>query len=312
MAAGAAAAMATPRTAHADANDLVLARLASRTVDGSGNLTAVTPDNTAFRSLASELGVVLAPQLLTPADTIGFGGFQFTLDATTTTTDPNGAYWRALEGSKDPAGSTTGPYGPSSMSTLGFWVRKGLWFPVPSFEFGVGAVHLGQSSTWAGQFYAKVSLVEGFHDLPLPSLSVRGGVSRLMTQRELDLTVASIDVTVSKHVGVGGTWRFDPYLGYNVLVIIPRSEVIDPTPNVDSNLPGNEADGQLNFVFHDQTNIDRSRVFVGAKLQYYVLQLTLEADFASAGSTDDDRMNVMAKDTAKSQRTLGLTAGLDF
>ena len=63
---------AAPGLAAADTTDLVLARLATRTVDpATGAVTGVTPDNTAFRSLASELGVVLAPHLLTPADTIG-------------------------------------------------------------------------------------------------------------------------------------------------------------------------------------------------------------------------------------------------
>ena len=304
---------AAPGLAAADTTDLVLARLATRTVDpATGAVTGVTPDNTAFRSLASELGVVLAPHLLTPADTIGFGGFQLTIDASTTTIDASAPYWRALEGSRDPTGMTTGAFGPSALSTLGFFVRKGLWLPVPSFEFGAGAVHLADSSAWTGQLYTKMSIVEGYHELPLPSLAVRGAVSRLMTQRELDLTVASIDVAVSKHVGVGGTWRFDPYVGYDWLVIIPRSEVLDPTPNIDPLAPGNQDDGKLNFVFKDQSDITRGRLYAGAKLQYYVFQLTLEAQFASAGSSNDDRASIMAKDTAKAQRTLAMSAGFDF
>jgi hypothetical protein len=56
-----------------------------------------------------------------------------------------------------------------------------------------------------------------------------------------------------------------------------------------------------------------------------VFQLTLEAQFALAGSSVDDRAgtndacmpssttsNCDAKDTAKSQRTLSLSAGFDF
>ncbi len=302
---------AAPGLARADDNDLVLARLAARTVGGNGMVTGVTPDNSAFRSLASALGVVLAPHLLTPADTLGFGGFQFTVDATTTTIDGAAPYWRALESAKDPTG-TTGPFGPSSMSTVGFFVRKGLWLPVPSFEVGAGAVHLGGSSAWTGQLYTKLALVEGYHQLPIPSIAVRGAVSRLMTQRELDLTVASFDVNVSKHIGVRGTWRLDPYVGYNVLAIIPRSEVLDPTPNIDPLAPGNQDDAKLNFVFKDQNDIYRNRFYGGVKMQYYVVQLTLEAIFASAGSTNDDRASIMAKDTTKAQRTLSLTAGFDF
>jgi hypothetical protein len=305
-------AAATP--ASADPNDLVLSRLADRVTDGSGTLTSVVGDNTLFRGLASQLGVVLAPHLLTPADTNGFGGFQMTVDYSTTTIDSGAQYWHARE-----SGTA------SSLSTVGFFVRKGMWFPVPSFEVGAGAVHLVDSSTWAAQLYAKLALHEGYHDLPLPSLAVRGAVSRMMNQRELDLTVASLDVLVSKHIGVGGTWRLDPFLGWNVLFIVPRSEVIDPTPNVDSLKMGNESDGLLNFVFKDQDSILRQRLFAGAKLQYYVFQLTLEYQYALAGTSVDDRAgtsdscslmatttNCDAKDQAKAQNTFSLSAGFEF
>ena len=183
---------------------------------------------------------MLAPHLLTPADTIGFGGFQLTVDYATTTIDADASYWRVLQSSPDPTGTGSGAHGDGMMRTVGLFVRKGMWFPVPSFEVGAGAVHLVDSHTWAGQLYAKLALHEGYHDLPMPILAVRGAVSRMMNQRELDLTVASLDIAVSKHFGIGGTWRFDPFVGWNLLMIIPRSEVIDPTPNIDPLAPGNE------------------------------------------------------------------------
>jgi len=297
--------------ASADVDDLVLSRLAVRQTDAMGNLTGVVPDQVSFRALSSQLGVVLAPHNLTPADTLGFGGLQFSVDASTTTIDQSAPYWRALEGTP-----------PTSMRTLGFFVRKGLWLPIPSFEIGAGAVHLVDSNIWAGQLYTKFGLQEGYHQLPLPSFAVRGAVSRMMNQRELDLTVASIDIEVSKHVGIGGTWRLDPFAGWNILMIIPRSQVLDPTPNVDG--LANPDDGKLNFVFHDQANIYRQRLFLGTKLQYYVFQLSLEAEFAFAGSSVDNRgtgmdctldpttTNCDTKDIAKAQTTLSLSAGFDF
>ena len=319
------AALGLPRVAAADSNDLVLNRLTTRTTDAMGNLTAVVPQSLEFRALASELGVVLAPHLLTPADTVGFAGFQFTVDAAATTIDSSAAYWRVRQGSANPTATSDGVQAPKSLRTVGFFARKGIWFPVPSFEVGAGAVHLVDSNTWTGQLYAKVGLAEGYHDLPLPSFAVRGAVSRMMNQRELDLTVASLDLTISKHVGIGGTWRFDPYVGWNLLVIIPRSEVIDPTPNIDSLAPGKVADGELNFVFKDQQNIYRNRIMLGAKFQYSIVQLTIEAVFALAGTSVDDRGGTSdmckpngttaacdAKDTAKAQRTISMSAGFDF
>lgn len=308
------AGLLAPTIAAADDHDLVLSRLGTRITDTSGNLTGVVGQNLEFRSLASQLGVVLAPHLMTPADTLGFAGFQFTVDYATTTIDANAPYWKVL---------ATPP--PSSLSTIGLFARKGLWFPLPSFEVGVGAVHLIDSQIWTGQLYAKLGLHEGYHQLPLPSVSVRGAVSRMLSQRELDLTVASLDVTVSKHFGIAGTWRLDPYIGWNLLMIIPRSEVIDPTPNVDPLTPGNEADSMNNFVFAEQDTILRHRIMLGAKFQYYLFQLTVEAQFALAGKSVDDRAGTSnpcmlasttascdAKDTAAAQRTLSMSAGFDF
>lgn len=301
--------------AVADNNDLVLSRLGTRITDpNTGEITNVVGQNLELRGLASQLGVVLAPHLLTPADTVGFSGFQLTVDYASTTIDKSASYWRVLEGTPD-----------SGMSTVGLFFRKGMWFPLPSFEIGGGAVHLVDSHTWTGQLYTKFALHEGYHDLPIPSLAVRGAVSRMMNQRELDLTVASLDVAVSKHFGIGGTWRLDPFVGWNMLMIVPRSEVIDPTPNVDPLMAGNEKDILLNFVFKDQDNIYRQRFFLGAKMQYYVFQLTIEAQFALAGTSIDDRTgtNEMctpmattascdAKDPAAGQRTLAMSAGFDF
>ncbi|HEU4734784.1 MAG TPA: hypothetical protein VFT22_43130 [Kofleriaceae bacterium] len=314
-----------PRRAAADPNDLVLSRLATRITGAGGQLDSVVGQNLEFRALASQLGVVLAPHLLTPADTLGFGGFQFDVDVSQTSIDSTQPYWRARAGSPDPSGENRVANGPSVLRTVGVFAHKGLWFPVPSFEIGVGAVHLIDSSTWTAQLYGKIGLQEGYHELPIPSLAVRGAVSRMMNQRELDLTVASLDITASKHFGIGGTWRLDPFIGWNLLFIIPRSEVIDATPNVDPLNPGDEMDANNNFVFKDQSTIYRQRLLVGAKFQYYVVQLTVEAQLALAGSSVDDRAgtsdpcqpgsttsNCDAKDIAAAQTTLSVSAGVDF
>ena len=197
IAALAAALVAAPGGASAGPNDLVLARLGTRVLDGSGNVTSVVGDSLELRALASQLGVVLAPSLLTPADTLGLSGIQLSLIGGQTSISASEDYWRARAGSPDPAGAGGVAHGPSGLRTIGAALHKGLWFPLPSFELGVGAVHLLDSSIWAVQASAKLALVEGYHDLPLPSLAVRGAVSRMMNQRELDLTVASFEALVA-------------------------------------------------------------------------------------------------------------------
>lgn len=306
-----------PRVATADTNDLVLSRLAVAQPSGT-----FVPQNLEFRELASQLGVVLAPRMLTPADTIGFGGFQFTVDVAQTGIDNGASYWRVREG-VDPG--ATGAVGSNSMQTVSFFVRKGLWFPAPSVELGVGGEHLVDSKIWAAQFYAKVGLVEGYHQLPIPSVSVRGGVSRMMNERQLDLTVVSLDALLSKHIGIGGTWRLEPFAGWDVLLIVPRSEVIDPTPQTDPLTMGNENDAKNNFVFKDQQTIVRQRLILGSKFRFHVLELTAELVYALAGSSVDNRVGTQdpctlmatttacdAKDAAKAQTTFSLSAGLEF
>lgn len=311
--------------ALADDNDLVLSRLATRVVNNDGMITSVIPQNRDFRALASQLGVALAPHLASPADTLGFGGFQLTADYSTTQIDSSASYWRAAEGSPDPTGAAGMDHTSGYLSTVGIFARKGLWLPLPSMEVGGGAVHLVDSSMWAAQLYAKLALQEGYHDYPLPSLALRGGVSRLMTQRELDLTVVSIDASISKHIGIGGTWNLNPYAGYDLLVIIPRSEVVDPTPNIDPLTDGNANDRALNFVFKDQDPILRQRIFLGAKAQFGAATITVEGQLALAGSSIDDRGGTStrceadapseqcdAKDIAAAQQSLTVSAGLEF
>src|SRR5574338_152726 len=101
--------------AHADSNDIVLSRLAKLATDSNNNVVGAIGQNADLRALASQLGVVLAPHLLTPADTLGFGGFQLTVDYSTTTIDSDASYWRVLQSSPDPAGTGGAAHGDGMM-----------------------------------------------------------------------------------------------------------------------------------------------------------------------------------------------------
>jgi hypothetical protein len=293
--------LAGPR-AHADDNDLVLSRLAD---NSSGR---VVPDNAAYRSLTSELGVALAPQLGTPADTLGWSGLELTTDMAFASVSGSPAYQRDA----------------STLSTFGIFVRKGLTLPVPSLELTAGTSHLFGSSMWTGQVTAKAALLEGFHGWAIPSVALRFGASRLFGAPELDLTTLSADVTISKTFGVGDRVRLSPWAGYNVLWIVPRSGVIDKTPQIDATVDPTDLDN--NFTFADQDTIVRQRLFIGAKARYGTLALSFEAVFAFAGSTTDDRGAAMscaaapasmkdtcnADDGAGAQQTYTLSLSANF
>ena len=122
----------------------------------------------------------------------------------------------------------------SSLTTVGGFVRKGLWFPLPAFEFGAGAIDVLGSHMYALQGYAKLALQEGFHDWVLPSFAVRGSVSQLLGTSQVNMTVWGVDVLISKAFSIGGTARIEPYFGWNVLFIDARSGVLDATPRCDA------------------------------------------------------------------------------
>lgn len=321
LAALAAALVAASGPARAGENDLILARLGDVVLDDSGEPVAAVGSNQDFRSLASELGVVMAPRLSEPADTLGVSGFRFSADLSWTRVHTDRPYWRALAGSPDPAG---GAHGDDFMTTVGLFARKGIWLPAPSFEVGLGAVHLLDSRLWAAQAYAKLAVLEGYHDLPVPSVALRAGASRLMGSSELGLTVVSFDASVSKAFGVGGILRAAPYAGWNALLILPSSEVVDKTPDVDPR--EQPEDAELSFLFADQDDIWRQRVFGGVKLKHYVVSLSLEASLALRGSSRDDRAGTSmrcgdapvptadcdSRDRAGAQLALTAALGLDF
>jgi hypothetical protein len=288
-----------PFTARAGDNDLVLARLGSCVSGGTIQTTCdmmsqdVVPNNQLFRSLASELGVVIAPRFTSPSDTLGYSGFQFSSDFGLTSISNDQPWWCATEEAN--AGCSEKPT--RWLPTFAVFARKGMWLPLPSFELGGGAMHVGGTdSMWAAQAYAKFAVHEGFHTWWLPSLAARGAVSRLMGSEQIDLTVASLDISISKSFGIKGTVNASPYFGWNYLWIVPRSEVIDKTPNVDA--VTTSGDIAMNFVFPDQDNILRQRWFFGLKLKYYVFALTFEGMIATAGDSMDDRSGTTLCDDA--------------
>jgi len=289
-----------------------------------------------YRSLMSELGVVVAPRLLTPADTLGYAGFQFSAELGITTINNNRTvngdtsnipYWNGIESVNRMSPNATRP--PSSLATVGGFVRKGLWFPIPAMEFGAGAVDVLGSNMYAIQGYAKIALQEGFHDWVLPSFAVRGSASQLLGTSQVNLTVFGVDVLASKAFSIGGTARIEPYVGWNALFIDARSGVIDATPSCDayaqhavtagSNatpgmcVPANDGtwnDLANNFTFKSQDVITRYRYYGGFKLKLSVMFIAAEFDFIQAGASRDSVADIA--DSSGSQESFSLSAGLDF
>jgi hypothetical protein len=341
------AALASQGRARAGNNDLRLLNLCPVDLntlecswiqrDGAGRVTGTAFDADAqsrFRSLMSELGFAIAPRVMTPADTLGFAGFQFSAELGVTNINSERkigspgnelAYWNGVQ-AVDPA-APTARRPDSRLTTVGGYVRKGLWLPLPAFEFGAGALSIVGTRMYVLQGYAKLALQEGFHGWWLPSFAVRGGASQLLGTSEVDMTVYSVDVLASKAFDIGGTARIEPFLGWSMLFIKARSGVIDATPNCDpfaapggpaptpqcaASQAGNGDDLNANFTFPEEDVITRQRFFGGFKLKLSVLFLTAQAEFALAGSSRDNSQAGGVADRSGAQQTYSLAAGFDF
>jgi hypothetical protein len=331
--------------ALAGSNDLRLLNLCDssagtcRWVDQSGTTTTVafgadTGATSRYRSLMSELGVVMAPRLQTPADTLGFAGFQISAELGTTQISRDKPFWNGVEG-VNPANTRVRP--DAWLTTMGLFARKGMWFPIPALEWGVGAMNLLQSGMWAVQGYVKLALIEGFHDWSLPSLAVRGGVAQVVGTAEVNLTIGSVDVMISKAFSLVGTARVEPFVGWNLLLIDARSGVIDGTPGCDAvaleqtkrsdaaalamlpaacpvNQVGSPGDLGANFTFPHQDLITRQRFYAGAKVRLASLFIVGQAALARAGKSVDARSasGTSARDESGSQKSVSLSLGMDF
>jgi len=294
---------------------------------GDGKVTGAQPDlegETRFRSLMSELGMVMAPSIVTPADTIGFAGFQISAELGLTQINNKAEYWDGVKGVAPQNRLADRPA--AWLTTIGMFVRKGIWLPVPSMEVGAGVVHLLQSQLIAYQAYAKLAIHEGFQDWPLPSVAGRAAVSHVTGTDQVRLDIASLDVLASKAFGIGGTFRAEPFGGWSYLMIKAKSGVIDATPGCDGFLSNSGSAGgafcgpvrpdndlAANFSFPDQDTIIRTRFFGGMKLKFSAVFIAAQYEYIGAGrSRDVSKTSAGARDGSEKQARVSLSGGFDF
>jgi hypothetical protein len=281
-----------------------------------GSIKSTVPDLNGrqdFRSLMSELGVVLAPRIPSVAETGGIKGFQLSLELGLTEISNHQSFWNGVEGV-----SATNPYGgprPDPMlTTVGAFVRKGIWLPVPTMELGFGAVHLLDSHLLSWQGYAKVAIHEGFHDWSLPSFALRGALSYLTGTDQVTMTTTSLDLLVSKGFGLLKTARIEPFAGWSWISIFAHSARIDATPSCGATQPAAAPIGSsycASFSFPDQDAITRFRLFAGFKLKFSVVFFAAQYEVFFAGSSRYTS-NDSAKDHSATQNALSLSTGLGF
>jgi hypothetical protein len=269
-------ALFAPGLARADENDLTLERITGMPASpGAFNDPNDPVRQSMYKSLMSELALVMAPRMLTPADTLGYSGFQLALETSFTQISSGADFWQ--KGVEHVSGNF--------LSTITVMARKGIWLPLPGFEIGAGATKLFNSNMYSVLGYAKLAIHEGFHDWPIPSLAFRASVSHLLGASEVDLTTVAMDAAVSKSFGIAGTVTLDPFVGAGPLLSFVRGQVIDETPNIDANAPGNARDVNANTTFPDPDTIVRWRIYGGFRLLYAFLAFTGEFAYTFCNNT---------------------------
>src|ERR1043166_1324266 len=172
--------------AQAGANDINLTGLVVKDKNG-----ALTADNTSFRALVREMGIVMTPTSLQPAETTGQSGFDFGVDYTFHTLNYTESYWQNAR--VDPQVHL--------LMSLGVRARKGFVLPVPlTSEVEFGTEWLIDSNLLNIGTNVRVALNEGFRWIP--DLAVQAGINRMVGNKDLDLLTVPAGGQISKGFGL--------------------------------------------------------------------------------------------------------------
>jgi hypothetical protein len=323
--------------ARADGGDISVARLRIQAMPGTpceptttSGLRRFCADNESWARLMSELGGSLIPAVLSPARTVGYGGFQLTAEGWVTGISGNSRYWQlGTEGDSAAGGEmcdgSTGlgcnRFAPNALVWSRLMARKGFPF---GFQLGTGASYLFGTSLWAWSLEIQWSLFEGFREGFggfFPDVAVRGSVNTVVGDPEFNLTVPSVDVVISKPIVVAGTMRVTPFVAWQIAFLFGDSELIDLTPDVDAfatcmpdpavagTVCRGSGDDYNNNTTFDQLRMTRQRLNLGLQLQYEVILLTgaFSFDLVEPSDADDDTPDGMSR-----MWTASFGAGVSF
>ena len=220
-----------------------------------------------FEKMSLQMGLALASVTGMPAETLGHSGFEFSFEWTA-------AQVQADEVLGDRYVWPVSDNKPNEWLHMpAFHVRKGFPF---SFEVGSRVQYLTLTEMAALTVEAKWALNEGF--LFIPDFSVRGHGTRLVGNRDYDLTTAGVDLALSKEIGLAGMLTLTPYVGWDILFINADSNIIDFDPVFED--PANPSlDDAVFESYTDQKN----RFYGGVRYIGAVGTLGAEYSFAAAG-----------------------------
>jgi hypothetical protein len=301
------------------------------------------PNHTAFANMIAELGFATAPTAFYPARTTGIGGFQLTFEASYTKVNSartilNGdgtktRYWgEGTRGQDDPntkqkSSSNSDP--DSLLQVYAVKARKGL---VLGFEIAGSLGYVANTTLWVTGGDLRWALLEGFRTGPLgafPDVSIGGGVRTVTGTSKFYLTTVGLDVRLSKPVNMFDTAQLTPSVGFQRLIILGDSNLLDATPNVDAlqqcgydgpnptngtpmcrnKLPnGSDANTDFGNTFtFEKVRVHRSRAMVALNYRYEILWLGSQFAFEIPDPKEENPQLVGSR-----QWTLSFEGGLFF
>ncbi|RKG96648.1 hypothetical protein D7V97_35345 [Corallococcus sp. CA053C] len=284
--------------AHADDNDLSIARFGVDRRDGSAIITPeqFTQASADFRAFARTFGAVMTSANLMPPRTTGHSGYAFNAELSVVSLPES----VALPTEKAQPGSVLVP---------SLHVRKGLPF---SLELGgrVGWVEKSSMVTATGEL--KWAVNEGF--TYLPDVGARLHVTKLFGAHDLDLTTTGLDIGLGKQFPLGGMVTLTPYGGLDLNFVSAASRTLDFDPGRSlGDAAGDQSrDALINTGAYARVSAGDNltpRFYVGGRFIGGALQLGAEfsvtnlGSFDVAGADSRDLPSVVAFNT---------TLGLDF
>ena len=163
----------------------------------------------AYEELMLQLGSVIAPKPLAPAETPGAFGFDVSIGNSflflPKSADGGPTVWERAHESNDPSPFKFVP---------SLTVRKGLPF---SLEVGASAAWLGLTRQGLFSVFGRASIVEGYK--PAPDITLRASYTGMVGTDDLELGVLDLGVTL------GSTYAFGSLPGIRQAQISPYLDV---------------------------------------------------------------------------------------
>ncbi|WNG44945.1 hypothetical protein F0U60_13195 [Archangium minus] len=303
--------------AYADRNDFEITKLGNPSAFRNSTQTEFSTNfqeeaNGNFRAFARTFAAVMTSANLMPPETLGHAGFALNAELSVISL-PSSV---VLPTEREQTGSLLLP---------SVHVRKGLPF---SLELGARVGWIDRSSMFATTGELKWAANEGF--TWLPDIGVRLHVTRLMGNRDFDLTATGLDLGVGKQFPLGGMVTLTPYGGIDFTGVMASSDTLDFDQGrqlSDTLVEGNPYAGLDNTGVYEQVKMGQNintRFYGGVRFIGGALQLGAEFSLSSQGSipvtttTRNQVGNTLTVTTETRDRALpavvafSTTLGLDF